>query len=928
MKRKKKNSYVRGLDILGLGAATMRAAARPAAPTPRAMSASSPLMRVTAAAPAPAASMRAATPALPSTASSAVSNRAMSLSPTTAAMQKAIADKNAASMPFAAAASPTPASALIANITAKTAAAAAAATPAPPPPVVPVPPPLLDAAAPALDLGTAGGGAGGFDDSASSPDDGTWDTGDDEEDTGESEAVARFRDSGGAWDPFDDGGGNSGESNDEDDGGSMADDASADEEDSNEDEVDNSEVTLMGYPMDDVDDIFLEQHEHEITDDPPDVERAHGSVHRGASYLNEMTYPPHGSSSGQQGGVMDPNDDDQIHVFGAQYARGIDVLGAATAALKKATAAKPPARAGFIPAKTKAGNSFIAHVVRSPQGGKPVDHQVSIKNARDAGKHAVSVGTALAAKAKNVGKAPAKAPPAKATAVHGAVAPKKAAPPQKGGKHHRLSAKAVGRVAAGAVKIGKGALTGADTHEKYIATSAKKLQAGVASVQQKTKPTVVTQIHGLTDFDIVAAEMDALADMYILGDATNPPDPNYPGYLMDGSPDPSYVDTSDVATDTLDPAMDPDQNYGLGQPPNQPPPLSAGVDYAPDSSLGGGFQSDNSVYDSSSVGGDITKLVNGAIVFDGSHPFNHMDVGSRVAYYGDTGAGAGEGVSPEDPNAKDYQAGGKYHGGFRWHNDGWWYNWNGDNQRGSEGNSVPALSKASMAHHWGPLIGNPQSEFKGLRFDVGSNKWFWPRDIAPAWATAADDQARLNQAILDYKAQLATSAANAAAQAAADQLDAQDAASVQEQQAKSALLIQNQSDLQDQQSVVDQAKLDAQQAAFDQQMQQQQQQLQMQAAQSQMQSDAQMQAAQASYAQAHPEEFFSPAAQAEALSPPGYDDGGGYASAAADLDQGSPVDDGGGDDMDSDEDSYDPDLDDVLGLRGSARIHHRRDQRR
>jgi hypothetical protein len=73
----------------------------------------------------------------------------------------------------------------------------------------------------------------------------------------------------------------------------------------------------MDFPLDEADDILLDQYTVDITDAEPDPIRARGSVHRGAAYLQEIGYPPHGASSGQEGGSMRPVE--EIEVFGDEF---------------------------------------------------------------------------------------------------------------------------------------------------------------------------------------------------------------------------------------------------------------------------------------------------------------------------------------------------------------------------------------------------------------------------------------------------------------------------------------------------------------------------------------------------------------------------------------------------------------------------------
>jgi hypothetical protein len=200
------------------------------------------------------------------------------------------------------------------------------------------------------------------------------------------------------------------------------------------------------------------------------------------------------------------------------------------------------------------------------------------------------------------------------------------------------------------------------------------------------------------------------------------------------------------------------------------------VDYAPDP----GYETDQTTYSSAGVAG-AAPLPAGAVVYDGSHgvPGNKAgaDVGPgdvfvsfNLVHGTQTGEGAGDGYY--------------YRPLSRTGGSGWRKKVGTDYQDGEPDESVMWGAK----YGWGPLIGNPMAASPnewavGLRYDAGANRWFWFRDKAPAWATAADDIARLNQAILDYKAKYTAAVADAAAKAAQEQLDAEQAKQLAKQQA-------------------------------------------------------------------------------------------------------------------------------------------------
>jgi hypothetical protein len=384
--------------------------------------------------------------------------------------------------------------------------------------------------------------------------------------------------------------------------------------------------------------------------------------------------------------------------------------------------------------------------------------------------------------------------------------------------------------------------------------------------------------------------------------ATDPSSPQYQGAVPMGGVDanglspgmPGYDPTTDPSSPQyqggqaggLDPSMDPSQNYGLGPPPTTAPPAQPGIDFAPDPGGAAGTDADHQQ--------TYTSTPDGAIVYDGKvKQWNHNDVVSAVAPYGDTGAGSGEGASAENPSSDDYSMGLRFQGGFRWHNDGWWYNWNGDLQRpsSSENTSMPTMAQSSMHHHWGPMIGNPSRDFKNLRYDAQNDVWFWFYDTAPDWARANVDLARLNKAVLDYQAAYAAAAANAAAQAAQDKLDADNANKLAKQQAAEDAAMQRAQDVETQKESLAQQQAQAQQDLSMQQLDTQQ-------AQAAQQYDAQMQQLDVAQQQAFTDYLkTNPDAMASLVNPgdasaQGGDQGGGG-------DQGQQMVDWGGGDVEA-----------------------------
>lgn len=678
----------------------------------------------------------------------------------------------------------------------------------------------------------------------------------------------------------------------------------------------------------DVQDIEIEQFKPEITDDEPDWERRRASLHAGASYMQYNEYPPHGASGGQEGGVAD--NEEYTTVFGgimdpknprSGYSHGLDILGATprggfATGVKKAL----PQRAGFTIKKSPVlGRKFTSLVVRRQPAHDP---KRSIANARTAGNRAVSVGNKLLALAKK-------------DKIHGALArkPIRAA----------LTAVQLKKLAKGAVDAGKKALKGADKHEKVVKKNTDRVKAGAKAAR------ALTHIHGEGADIIFGLERDEALDsmLHEISDdvdifghdievfgqdamSSAPPDPNNPGYLMDGSPDPAYAGAGGDVAATAGPP-----DYGIGPAPTTPPPLVAGQDYDPDPAPNGNdfnfYSSDPNVGASFGAGIAFSPVPVGAVIYDGTIKPAFMDLGSYTTFFSQL-PGAGPAGGPGS--------------GYQWHDDGWWSFRSGDyagppgsgdlrlkHADDSSAGSMIARVANSYNYNWGPLIGNPNGSLKGLRYDVGAGQWFWFRDSAPAWATAADDQVRLNQAILDYQAQIAAAAADAAAQAAQDKLDAAQAAAMQKQQA--AEDTQNAHQLEMEQA---QAEAAAQTQALADQAAAQQQQTADTSYAAQLQAEAQAQAtleqSQALTEARIEQQAEETAARLQAMQPPGADEG---APDDGSGDQYADTGDTGGDTGDTGETDYTEGSADeaassseetVLGLRGTKRIKHRAARRR
>lgn len=306
-------------------------------------------------------------------------------------------------------------------------------------------------------------------------------------------------------------------------------------------------------------DIFLEQYEHQITDEPPDFERGRASAHRGAAYLQDNSYPPGGASAGQQGGIMRP--EQRIEVFGEgnaldrhrmrRAARAddmldedssddLDILGVTQDALTelhheaKAAVRKRemfPSEVGDIEVfgaglysrglDALAGVAPMRHAVK-PRAGfvksasshgvamlrtakvRPGDHRTSIANARDVGKRAVSIGNKLLSALKKIPK----------TRVHGAVVPKSPSVKRaSSGKKATpaLTVDQMKKIAANAVAAGKKLLTQADKQDKLVQAQAAKAKAAKAAVSKALSKAKIKMLSSLSKTSAAAKSGTATA---------------------------------------------------------------------------------------------------------------------------------------------------------------------------------------------------------------------------------------------------------------------------------------------------------------------------------------------------------------------------------------------------------------------------------
>lgn len=579
------------------------------------------------------------------------------------------------------------------------------------------------------------------------------------------------------------------------------------------------------------------------------------------------------------------------------YLKGADILGAMARSTPHLPETKPRATAGVVVKRSPAtGRTFTSlHLLPT----KKTDHAASIKNARDVGNRAIKVGNTIKASLK--------------TAVHGlgAAAAKPGA---------RASTLQIQKAADAAIKAGNDVLKRANTQDTLVKTLVAKKDTGVRAVQaklnpkgggQKIKGELLGHLHEALSADLVNQAYDNFtvghhhdvvgADwmeivgndwMEIVGDDPPPiPDPLNPGYMTDGSPDPSYsggavpyspptgaspaTGTAYGGSSTLPGPPD----YGAGPPPTGAPPLQANVDYIPDP----GYATDVTVYR-----GDLPL---GAVVYDGSQAIPDKGLGSFTKMIPPGRLPGGAGPDFGDGSGFFVDGSGHWHyWGASFYNDGISVDLRTKDPNDQERASLPTLAQSSINHNWGPLVGNPQGGWtKGLRYNIDKDQWFWFYDKAPTWATAADTQARATKAALDYKAMVTAGAADYAQAVAQDKLDAANAAtaakqqaasdaSMAHQQAQDLATAQNQAQIQAQQAQAQQAQLDQQWQAAQTQLQQQRAAMLQQRAQEEQQQSA--------YLQQHPE-LYAQMLQPAPMDQGGYpSDQGGFGGGYAPTDQG------------------------------------------
>jgi hypothetical protein len=567
---------------------------------------------------------------------------------------------------------------------------------------------------------------------------------------------------------------------------------------------------IEGFEFEEPEDVSSQGWTIDITDEPADLDRRTASLHHGAAYLQPYSYPRGGASSGQEGGLMIPRQELNEGDFGGteqhdNYATGVDVLGAGVPP-KKVT---PPAR-GFVLKTSPGGRQFTSLVVNKPSAH---DHATSIKNARAAGQRAIDIANRVQATLSKM------STPAAGSTVHGAA-------------HKKLGPAQIKLLVDKVKKIGQKTLNNAAAHEANVNAKAAAIKAGAQALSKKlTVPfhakaaaAAKTKVKGLeAQAAVLGAMSDLISEEAILGtmedvlgawsltsnnsgggapanysaaapaaaaaasvpvDPNNPPDPNNPGFLMDGTPDPNASGSST------------DPTAAAGSPPTQAT-MTPGVDFIPDP----GISTDGTQYSSTPTGNQAPVPI-GAIYYDGSHGAQNWWFRSFNSYKSPTNCitwfnghwnaayGGWKGTIEEAVNDS---------GGYL-NKPGPFYG-----MQISSASDTPTMNAASVKVGWGPMIGaiEPSRDTHGLRYDAGTDSFFWYFDTAPQWAQAPVLALRLNQQVLDYNAQQAAAAADAAASAQQDALDAATAKQQAAQQAADDAQTQHQQDQDAQQAQAD-----------------------------------------------------------------------------------------------------------------------------
>jgi hypothetical protein len=514
-----------------------------------------------------------------------------------------------------------------------------------------------------------------------------------------------------------------------------------------------------------------------------------------------------------------------------------------------------------------------------------------------------------------------KSPIAKAKPVHvGAVAASKLTPKQQAAVQKHNSAvikstaatkKLAGHVAAAHKSVG--ALAKAMIAQKKIATKLRPHPVTKTTAPARiAKPTVKPVVRGkapvrVGDYindDVIGADVKAALNDYYTTIGADP-DPNNPGYLTDGTPDPAYASMGSTDANGLspgqsgyDPTTDPSSpQFGGGALADSPMDTGAPLPPAPDLSYqeqdgaaAGGIMYRGEKGQPDGYCGSLglmTKSTDSYTIgstpgIDGTDHFGYVwgkfhdnEVPNGIAFGDDLKSGQWNHVRGRHSGAGDY--------------------WNGV----ALPEAVASNAKNSpQGKPYGPLVGNPgMPDFAHMRVDYGGNMFWYPQE-APDWVTfplkqaaaltaqaaakaqadaaAAAAQAQATAQAQQQAAQAAQDAQNALAESAATSAANVQATQTAAQQAQDEEAANAQADL----ALVEQQHADTAEQQFETDQAAQFAPLVLQQSQQQLQAQQQM----LDYAAQHPDEAYGPMSG----------DGGGDDGVPVD-DDGVPYDDGSGD---------------------------------
>ncbi len=457
-------------------------------------------------------------------------------------------------------------------------------------------------------------------------------------------------------------------------------------------------------------------------------------------------------------------------------------------------AAKPgAARPGGVKPGSKTIYGPAVAVKNNPTVG---DHNKIIKGAAQVARRAVvAANAAMKAAAAHPRPAALKGTPTKV----GGPPPKAMTPKQKVAvAKHQAAVTKSDAAARKAATTGKAAKVAASNLAKAY------VKQKDAAAKLRKKPSAATRV----------GEIEAALGAYYdyVGSV---PDPQNPGYLMDGTADPAFAAPClDPMMDPalMDPAFDPATGMDTGAELPPVPPMDAVIQNHADV---GGILYDGSKGKKPGYIGSYSyfhqTVVNAAhpdrrygFVFGGD-PHNSEWPGNSYDHWvwvhgkkGDSGS------IPAFPGKEPGVS-------------GWWDNAVTINPKYKEASEI---AKASVAKGYGPIIGNPAwPEFAGLRMDQQGNLFWLPQE-APEYVTFPLKQAAALTAQAAAKAASEALAAEqaAAAKAQADQdaaQAAQDAANALAESAEASAAAIAESQQATAQAAMDQeqAKIDAQQEA-------------------------------------------------------------------------------------------------------------------